>query len=139
MFKKLRLVTVAVAIALGLGLVVATPAQASVLDCPAGKYCVWYGTNHGGTPAYYWTVPGGSGGFCVNYGGSLNDNIDSTALKGGRSVTQYRDANCSGNTVSFHYSEAHGYPFFGSCGGAGWACLWDGGGSWLPSSAWIIK
>lgn len=118
---------------------VATPAHAALSDCDTDQYCVWTVGAQIGGEAYHWTVPGGSGGFCVNYGPGLNDKVDSLALRQGRSVTQYRDANCSGTTVSFHYGEGYGTPWNGSCGAQAWACQWEGIGSYLPSSAWIIK
>ena len=72
---------------------------------------------------------------CVNYGGTLNDKVDSNKINGARSATQYRDANCSGSTVSYISTGQ-----IGQCGGAtAWACYWEGAGSYLPSSAWIIK
>lgn len=124
---------------LGAGAVAAAPAQAGTGDCAWGRVCVWKVAGHIGAPAYYWTVPSGSGGVCFNYGAGLNDQVDSIAVKGGRSATQYRDANCSGNAVSFHYGITYGSPWYGSCGGFGWACVHDGGGGWLPSSVWVIK
>jgi hypothetical protein len=141
MRKFFKMLVVAV-VAMAAVAVAATPAQATVSQCPTGVnvYCVWSGWNHPGAPTYYWTWSGGSGGFCVNYGPGLNDNVDSLALRTGRSVTQYRDANCSGNAVSFHYSQISGNtPWYGSCGGWAWACVTDGAGGYLPSSAWIIK
>jgi hypothetical protein len=135
-----RLLAILAGLALGLTgvAVTAAPAQASTADCEFGQFCVWTVAGHVGGEAYHWTVPSGSGGYCVNYGSGLNDKVDSLALKGGRSVTQYRDANCSGNTVSFHYSIPTS-PWYGSCGSQAWACTWEGIGSYLPSSAWIIK
>lgn len=131
---------------LGASAIAAAPAQASQSDCPgAGYYCVWNGWSHAGSPAYYWDIPtSGTGGYCVNYGGSLNDNVDSNYITGtdALSVTQYRDANCTGSTVSFNRPSYYGGPAAGSCSSGSfwaWACFTDGGGSYLPSSAWIIK
>jgi hypothetical protein len=132
--------------ALTIGAVAATPASAAKSDCPgAGYYCVWTGWSHAGVPAYYWDIPtSGTGGYCVNYGGSLNDNVDSNYITGtdALSVTQYRDANCSGTAVSFNRPSYYGGPNAGACQHSGfeaWACFSDGWGSYLPSSAWIIK
>lgn len=122
----------------------ATPASASHDQCPSGGYwCVWNEANFAGAPDYYWTITSaGTGGFCVNYGGSLNDNVDSAKVTGSTalSVTQYRDANCSGTTVSFMRPSFYGGPDRGQCAVIeSWACFWDGQGSYRPSSAWIIK
>lgn len=140
---KKRILTILALSAVLLG-VWAVPAQAGVTQCPTGVnvYCVWTNASFSGAPSYYWTwSSGGSGGFCVNYGSGLNDNVDALALRTGRSVTQYRDAGCSGTALSFHYSQISGNtPWYGNCSGSpAWACTWEGAGSYLPSSAWIIK
>lgn len=134
MIKRL-LVILAVVVA-GVG-IAATPAQAGQNDCGAGRYCVWTNQGWSGAPTYYWTIPSGSGGFCVNYGGGLNDQVDSNVIKGGRSATQYQHANCSGSVVNFISTSG---DWNDSCGGpTAWACYFEGAGAYLPSSAWIIK
>jgi hypothetical protein len=145
MLKRLMTVLALAGVMVAASAVAATPAQAAKSDCPgAGYYCVWNGWNWAGSPAYYWDIPtAGTGGYCVNYGGSLNDNVDSNYITGtdALSVTQYRDANCSGSTVSFNRPTFYGGPAAGACQqtSAAWACFSDGAGSYLPSSAWIIK
>ena len=140
-----RLLAFAAMLALTLG-VAATPAHAAQSDCPAvGYLCVWNEANWGGSPDYYWAISSaGTGGYCINYGGSLNDNVDSLKITGNTalSVTQYQDANCSGSTVSFNRPAYYGGPSAGACASLGfeaWACFWDGAGSYRPSSAWVIK
>lgn len=143
MLKKLLMALVTVGVFLG---VTATAASASHDQCPSGGYwCVWNEANFAGAPDYYWAIPSaGTGGYCINYGGSLNDNVDSAKVTGSTaySVTQYRDANCSGTAVSYMEPAYYGGPDRGACGSAGfsaWACFWDGAGSYRPSSAWVIK
>lgn len=140
MRKRILALLGTIVLGLGLAVAVSSPASAHWSDCgPQGPrvFCVWKNPLASGTPSYYWTWSAGSGGFCVNYSGTLNDQIDALELNGARSVTQYRDANCSGNTVSTHV--ANGGTVGGVCGNWGWSCVVDGGGGWLPSSAWIIK
>lgn len=133
----LKRISVVLAMATAILLIGATSAIAAQNDCLAGRYCVWTDQGWGGTPDYYWTIPGGSGGFCVNYGPGLNDNVDSNVIKGGRSATQYRHANCTGNTINFISTSG---DWNDSCGGpTAWACYFEGAGAYLPSSAWLIK
>lgn len=136
--ERISVALAALVVALGVSVVAAQPAAAGVNDCLAGRYCVWTNQGFGGLPDYYWTIPAGSGGFCVNYGPGLNDQVDSNAIRGGRSATQYRNANCSGNTINTIVTAG---DWNDECGGWGtaWACYFEGQGQYLPSSAWIIK
>lgn len=134
MLKRILFTLGAVAVVL---FAASTPAVAAQNDCTTGRYCVWTNDNWSGFPSYYWTIPGGSGGYCINYGPGLNDNVDSNVIKGGRSATQYRHANCTGNTVNFISTSG---DWNDSCGGpTAWACYIEGAGAYLPSSVWIIK
>lgn len=142
--KKLlrRLVLVGVAVLTMLA-ASAVAAQASSSDCaPSGqrRFCVWTNGYFSGVPSYYWTVPTGSGGFCVEFGGSLNDNVDSAAISGARSATMYEHAGCSGMAVIYLAPTAFGGPWKENCWSwlDNWACAWGQPGK-LPSSAWIIK
>jgi hypothetical protein len=133
----------ALLVSLGTGAVAATPAQAFLSDCPSGYFCMWTNYWYNGLPYLYW-IPPGTGGFCSNFNSTLNDNVDSAALPNGtysRSVTMYKDANCSGGPVAFFGTPEFGGPYYGSCTDSGvdnWACNWSLPGS-LPSSVWTIR
>lgn len=142
MFKRILIILAVAAALVGIS---AVPAQAIVNDCTTGRFCVWKNAYFTGLPDYYWTVAGGSGGYCVEFGGTLNDNIDSAVIKHGsqnpRSVTLYEHAGCSGTPVYFLAPTVHGGPQAGSAHDSGtdnWAPNWSLPGK-LPSSAWIIR
>lgn len=139
--KRIVLLLAVFAAMLGAGAVAATPAQAFANDCTYTRFCVWTNYYYNGAPAYYWTIPSGSGGYCVDFGGSLNDNVDSAVIKGGRSATLYEHAGCNGQTVAFLAQTQYGGPWALSCSdyvADNWACSWSLPGK-LPSSAWLLK
>lgn len=143
MRRRISTIAMALLVALGVIGVAATPAQAAASDCAIPRICVWDNTHFPGTPTYYWTIPATpAGGYCINYGGSLNDNVDAIVIKGGRSATLYQNANCSGETVQFVARPIYGGPEQLSCGanngGDNWACL-PGFPGELPSSMWVIR
>lgn len=139
MLKRLAVVAVALSALLLGSAAVATPASAAVNDCTVPRFCVWDSEGYGGLPDYYWTVPTGTGGYCINFGGSLNDNVDAAVIKGGRSATLYENAGCSGATAGFLARPAYGGPEALDCDDtAAWACFPIQSGA-LPSSVWVIK
>lgn len=119
----------------------AVPAQAAVSDCIVPRVCVWINPEFSGAPAYYWTIPTGSGGMCLEFGGSLNDNVDSAVIKGGRSATLYEHGGCGGQAVFFLARPAYGGPETGKCNQSvdNWACTNFTSPGKLPSSIWVIK
>lgn len=141
---KARLAAIGAVLLLAFGgaVAVAAPAQASDGDCLTGRLCVWHNYNYPGSPVYYWTISGGSGGYCVNFGGSLNDNVDSWTIKSeafGRSATMYSNANCSGTPISYIAPTWNGGPSKMNCLSGSWSTHSCINGAHQGSSAWIIR
>jgi hypothetical protein len=141
MRKRLLAILVALIVGLGFVGVAAAPAQAYASSCTADRFCVWDNFWYNGSPTYYWTISHGTGGVCLPFNGSLNDNVDSAVIAGGRSATLYSDGGCTGLPVFFLQPNAYGGPYAGACGdyaSDNWACSWSLPGS-LPSSVWVIR
>lgn len=139
MFKR-SLAVLAIALAMLVATAVAaSPASASAAQCaPNGerRVCVWFSSNFSGGPDYYWTIPTGTGGLCINFGAAVNDKVRSWHISAGpRSATMYQHANCSGSANSFIGNPS---PTGDVCFSTAW---WPGCANSLNqgSSFWVLK
>ena len=140
--KTFRRVLAVLLVAVTIVAVGGAPAHAGPLDCLSGRVCVWSSSDYSGLPTYYWTIPGGSGGVCYNFGGSLNDNVDSWIIRAegsGRSATMYANANCSGNAISYIAPPWFGGPDRMNCYSGSWSTHHCLNYASQGSSFWLIK
>jgi hypothetical protein len=100
--KRLLAVLATLLVAGGLVAVQATPAHASIFNCPSGAVCGWDGTSWDGNPSYYWTITA-TGGGCINIGSPWNDQFDSmyNAMNGNANsyIIGYTNSNCSNSVI----------------------------------------
>lgn len=120
-----------------------TPALASAADCAPqnqNRVCVWTNSTSAGLPAYYWTIPVTTGGWCINFGSAINDKvrylmIDTAGGLAGRSATMYSNSNCSGTPNAFVGNPP---PDEISCWNSEWWPSCNAGTN-QGSSIWVIR